>query len=176
MQLKNFRPVLPGLVAVLLQSCESMNVQHIEPLRTRLLGSSQLKVTEACLGTMTFGLQNTEAEAHAQLDFAVKERGVNFIDTAEMYPTPNSAPGWEPGRSEEIVGTWLAANRQLRHQLVIATKVIGYSRESPVAANREVNPNNSALPDARLDRTSVLVACDASLRRLQARPVLLTTQ
>ena len=59
--------------------------------RTRRLGSSQLVVTEACLGTMTYGLQNSEAEAHAQLDLAVDEHGINFLDCAEMYPTPNSA-------------------------------------------------------------------------------------
>ena len=58
-------------------------------LRTRLLGSSSLRVTEACLGTMTYGLQNTAAEAYAQLDFAVHERGVNFIDTAEMFVLPS---------------------------------------------------------------------------------------
>ena len=62
--------------------------------KCRPLGSSGLMVTEVCLGTMTFGIQNTEEDAHAQLDYAVKERGVNFIDTAEMYPVPSSAiPG-----------------------------------------------------------------------------------
>jgi len=60
---------------------------------------------QVCLGTMTWGVQNSEAEAHAQLDYAVG-RGVNFIDTAEMYPVPSSAPGWKPGRTEEIIGTW----------------------------------------------------------------------
>ena len=60
--------------------------------RTRRLGSSQLVVTEACLGTMTWGVQNTEAEAHEQLDFALKERGVTMVDTAELYPVPLTAP------------------------------------------------------------------------------------
>ena len=71
--------------------------------KCRPLGSSGLMVTEVCLGTMTFGIQNTEEDAHAQLDYAVKERGVNFIDTAEMYPVPSSAAGWKPGTTEEYL-------------------------------------------------------------------------
>jgi aryl-alcohol dehydrogenase-like predicted oxidoreductase len=63
-------------------------VSHL-PLRQ--LGNSSLKVTEICLGTMTWGIQNSEAEAHAQMDYAVKERGINFVDTAEMYPVPTTA-------------------------------------------------------------------------------------
>ena len=70
--------------------------------RTRRLGSSQLVVTEACLGTMTWGVQNTEAEAHEQLDFALKERGVTMVDTAELYPVPLTAPEWQAGRTEEF--------------------------------------------------------------------------
>ena len=73
------------------------------------MGNSDVMVTEVCLGTMTWGVQNTEAEAHEQLDYAIKDRGVNFIDTAEMYPS-SSAPGWRPGRTEEYIGTWLAKN------------------------------------------------------------------
>ena len=61
-------------------------------LRMRNLGSSTLRVTEACLGTMTWGVQNTESEAHEQLDYAIKERGINFIDTAELYPVPLTVP------------------------------------------------------------------------------------
>lgn len=56
-----------------------------QALKTRKLGSSDLVVTEVCLGTMTYGVQNDEADAHAQLDYAIKERGVNFIDTAGMF-------------------------------------------------------------------------------------------
>ena len=56
----------------------------VEPLKTRQLGSSSLRVTEACLGTMTWGIQNSEEDGHAQLDYAIKERGVNFVDTAEL--------------------------------------------------------------------------------------------
>ena len=105
-----------------------------EPLHTRLLGSSSLRVTEACLGTMTWGVQNSEAEAHAQLDYAIKERGINFIDTAELYPVPLTSPKWRAGRTEEFIGTWLAANPGLRQQIVLATKIAGYQRESLVAS------------------------------------------
>ena len=63
------------------------------PMRMRYLGSSSLHVTEACLGTMTFGVQNSEAEAHEQLDYALKKRGINMVDTAEMYPVPSSDQG-----------------------------------------------------------------------------------
>ena len=87
----------------------------------RNLGSSSLLVTEACLGTMTWGVQNTEAEAHEQLDYAIKERGVNFVDTAELYPVPVNAPEWQAGRTEEFIGTWLAANPEWRSKIVLAT-------------------------------------------------------
>lgn len=122
------------------------------------------QVSEVCLGTMTFGVQNTEAEGHEQIEYAL-ERGVNFIDTAEMYPVPSSAPGWKPGRTEEIIGTWLAKNPDMRKDVIIATKVAGFSRNSETAANRTVPPGEPK--DARLDRESILAACDASLRRLQ---------
>ena len=78
-----------------------MSVANKLPLRQ--LGTSGLHVTPVCLGSMTWGMQNSEKEAHAQLDYAIKERGVNFIDTAEMYPVPSSAPGWAPGRTEEYI-------------------------------------------------------------------------
>ena len=83
-----------------------------------LLGRSEQRVSKICLGTMTFGEQNTEAEAHLQLDFAVNE-GINFIDTAEMYPIPASKDTY--GRTEEMVGSWLK-DRGNRDKLVIASK------------------------------------------------------
>ena len=86
------------------------------------LGQSGLTVSELCLGTMTWGSQNTEAEGHAQADLAL-ERGVTFWDTAEMYPV-NPVRAETVGRTEEIIGTWLAA-RGGRSRLVIATKVTG---------------------------------------------------
>ncbi len=88
-----------------------------------LLGNSDLRVSRVGLGTMTFGQQNSEAEAHAQLDFAF-ERGVNFIDTAEMYPVP--ARPETSGLTERYVGTWLA--RQPRDRVVLASKATGPAR------------------------------------------------
>jgi aryl-alcohol dehydrogenase-like predicted oxidoreductase len=78
-------------------------------MRHRELPGTTLVVSEVCLGTMTWGQQNTEAEAHAQLDRAIA-LGVNFIDTAEMYPVPPDAA--TQGRTEQYVGTWLARQRR----------------------------------------------------------------
>ena len=117
-----------------------------------------------CLGTMTWGVQNNEQDAHAQLDYAVKERGVNFIDTAEMYPVPMSDPSWQPGTTEEYIGTWLRANPTIRSQVVIATKIAGYGASAKIVNNRDGGDGDAI---ARLDKASVLQACDASLRRLQ---------
>ena len=93
-------------------------------MRYSKLGRTDVSVSRVCLGTMTFGEQNTEAEAHAQLDHAV-DAGVNFIDTAEMYPVPPRAE--TQGRTEDYIGSWLKA-RGGRDKLVIATKVAGPAR------------------------------------------------
>ena len=90
-------------------------------MQYRKLGNTGIDVSALCLGSMTWGQQNTEAEAHQQLDLAM-EAGVNFIDTAEMYPPPGSAE--TQGRSEEILGNWLARTGQREH-LILATKVTG---------------------------------------------------
>ena len=87
----------------------------------RTLGDTGVRVSAVCLGTMTWGEQNTEAEAHRQLDYAL-DRGVNFVDTAEMYPVPPR--GETQGRTEAYIGSWLAA-RGGRNDLVLATKVSG---------------------------------------------------
>lgn len=92
-------------------------------MQYRPLGRTGLKVSALCLGTMTFGQQNTEAEGHAQLDYAV-ENGINFIDTAELYSIP---PRPEThGSTERIVGSWMRA-RGNRHHVILATKVAGRS-------------------------------------------------
>jgi aryl-alcohol dehydrogenase-like predicted oxidoreductase len=114
---------------------------------------------------MTFGVQNSEEEGHAQLDYAIKERGVNFIDTAEMYPVPASAPEWKPGATEKIIGTWIKKNPEFRKNIIIATKVSGYNASSDTASNRTIPPTE-AIP-ARLDGNSIKMACNASLLRLQ---------
>ena len=86
------------------------------------LGRSDIKVSEICLGSMTWGSQNSESEAHGQLDYATGE-GVNFIDTAEMYPTtPISAE--TAGLTEQLICSWLK-NHPKRDDLIIATKATG---------------------------------------------------
>ncbi len=90
------------------------------------LSNSDLKISTICLGTMTFGNQNSEAESHAQLDYAV-ERGINFIDTAEMYPIGGNAQ--IVGSTERHIGTWLhKIGSSERQKLVVATKIAGPHR------------------------------------------------
>src|SRR3954464_8922021 len=93
-------------------------------MKTTRLGATDLDVSIICLGTMTWGQQNTEAEAHAQLDYAMAH-GVNFVDTAEMYPVPTRAD--TQGRTETFVGTWL--ERQPRDKVILASKVAGPARQ-----------------------------------------------
>ena len=116
------------------------------------LGNSDIDVSKICLGTMTFGEQNNEAEGHAQLDYAL-EQGVNFIDTAEMYPVPPQAE--TQGATEAIIGNWLN-RRGKRDDLIIASKAAGpgdwinYIRGGP-----------------RLTRKHLESAIETSLQRLQ---------
>lgn len=117
----------------------------------RFLGHTRLKVSALSLGTMTFGEQNSEAEAHAQLDFAVA-RGINFIDTAEMYPVPPRAETVH--RTEIYLGNWL--KHQLRDRLVIASKIAGPARGFGWIRN-----------GPRITRQQLYAAVDASLSRLQ---------
>ena len=87
----------------------------------RRLGRSDIEVSALCLGTMTWGVQNSEAEAFEQMDYAVSQ-GINFFDTAEMYPVKQSAETY--GRTEEIIGNWIAA-RNCRDKIIVATKIVG---------------------------------------------------
>ena len=119
----------------------------------RELGNTGLRVSVICLGTMTWGEQNTEVEAHKQLDAAL-DAGVNFIDTAEMYPVPPKAETY--GRTERYIGTWLKA-RGNRDQVILASKVM--SRSDDLRYVRD--------GDNRLDRKNIEAAIDASLERLQ---------
>ena len=133
----------------------------------RALGGSDLLVSEACLGTMTWGVQNDQADAFAQLDYA-RSKGCNFIDTAELYPVPLTAPEWKAGNTELILGKYLQTiGSAERDELVIASKIAGFFPNSPVAAERTVPPTTDPAPDCRLDRDSVRQATDASLRRLK---------
>ena len=92
-------------------------------MQKRPLGRTDMEVSVLCLGSMLWGTKNSEAEGHAQIDHAI-ERGVNFIDTAEMYPV-NPVSAETVGGSEEVIGTWLAANPAKREGLIIATKHSG---------------------------------------------------
>jgi len=120
-------------------------------MELRRLGESDLQVSALSLGTMTFGEQNSEADAHEQLDLAVS-RGVNFIDSAEMYPVPPRAE--TQGRTESHIGTWL--KHQPRDKLIVATKITGPSRGFAWIRN-----------GPRVDRRNLEAAIDGSLKRLQ---------
>lgn len=122
-------------------------------MKYTVLANTQLKVSEICLGTMTFGNQNSEAEAHWQLDYAV-ERGINFIDTAEMYPIGGNEHIF--GSTERFIGTWLAKNKHKRDQLVVATKIAG--------PNRGMSYIRQPLD---FSKKSLQEAVDLSLRNLQ---------
>lgn len=124
-------------------------------MEKRQLGNTDLQVSKICLGTMTFGEQNSEAEGFEQLDYALAN-GVNFIDCAEMYPVPPKPETY--GQTEAIIGNWLAA-RGNREQVVVASKVTGRS-----AANSGVGHIRGG---PRLSREQVLQACDDSLVRLK---------
>ena len=113
------------------------------------LGRTGLMVSEICLGTMTWGSQNTEAEGHAQIDLAL-DRGVNFLDTAEMYPV-NPVRAETVGRTEEIVGSYLA-RRGRRDDLVIATKITGNGSDA-IPGGVPISPERlRAAVDASLSR------------------------
>lgn len=116
------------------------------------LGRTGLTVSEYCLGTMTWGNRNTEAEGHAQIDLAL-DHGVNFLDTAEMYPT-NPMAAETVGATESVIGAWLAA-RGARDRLVIATKVTGQGS----AIVRDGAPITPA---------TLRLALEGSLRRLRS--------
>jgi aryl-alcohol dehydrogenase-like predicted oxidoreductase len=117
------------------------------------LGQSELRVTPICLGTMTFGEQVDEPTSHAIIDRAL-ERGVNFIDTAEMYSVPPRAETF--GATETIIGNWFAKHPGGRDKLVLATKVAGPSRGMPWV--RE---------SGGLTANDIIASCEGSLRRLK---------
>ncbi|MDP3605185.1 MAG: aldo/keto reductase, partial [Polaromonas sp.] len=118
------------------------------------LGNSALQVTPICLGTMTFGEQVDEPTAHAILDRSL-ERGVNFLDAAEMYSVPARAETF--GATETIIGNWFASRPGARSKMVVATKVAGPARGMDWIRNGS--------PD--LTAKDIVQACEDSLRRLQ---------
>lgn len=116
-----------------------------------VLGSSGVQVSRVCLGSMTWGIQNTQEQANEQIEYALSQ-GVNFIDTAELYPVPPS--GEKYGDTERIIGCWLAQNSTRRKDIILASKIAG-----------------PGLPylrgGAKISGESVIEAVDASLKRLQ---------
>jgi len=123
-------------------------------MERRPIGRTGMHAAVIGLGTMTWGSRNTEAEGHAQIDRALAA-GVNLLDAAEMYPVPPSAE--THGRTEEIIGSWLAADPSRRDRVVIASKVTGPADRFPYL--RDGNP--------RLDRKNIVAAAEASLKRLR---------
>lgn len=119
-------------------------------MKMNKLGRTDVTVSEICLGTMTWGKQNTEADGHAQMDYAL-EQGINFFDTAEMYAVPPDASTY--GKTEEIIGSWFAKTGK-RDQVVLASKVAGGGRPW-VRGGRGI------------DGPSVREAVEGSLRRLR---------
>lgn len=122
-------------------------------MKTRPLGDSGIDIPIITLGTMTWGQQNTESEAHEQLDYAVDERGLYFLDTAEFYPVPPEKS--KQGRTETYIGNWLK-KRGKRDDLVIASKV---SPSSLIRTRPQSDP-------PRLDRKHIRLAIEGTLKRL----------
>ncbi|MEO8202541.1 MAG: aldo/keto reductase [Betaproteobacteria bacterium] len=122
-------------------------------MNKKQLSDSGLEVTEFCLGTMTWGQQNSEAEGHAQLDWTLAN-GINFVDTAEMYPVPPKKE--TQGRTESIVGSWLGRNSSKRGRIVLASKIAGPGRRDWIR-NGETHVSKKTIP----------WAIDDSLKRLQ---------
>jgi len=119
----------------------------------RLLANSGIKVSQICLGTMTWGNQNSQSEAFEQLDYAL-DQGINFIDTAELYPVPPEAETY--GATETIIGNWLKQTKK-RNDIILASKVCGPTAWCPHIRKGE----------ARLDRKNIFSAVEGSLQRLQ---------
>jgi aryl-alcohol dehydrogenase-like predicted oxidoreductase len=130
----------------------SRSVSEEKNMRFHQLGDSELRVSEICLGTMTWGQQNTQKEAHDQLSYALAQ-GINFVDAAEMYPVPTRAE--TQGATESILGEWLAT--QPRDKVIVATKIAASGRPIQWVRNGSLAVN----------RSNVQTAVDSSLRRLK---------
>jgi len=121
-------------------------------MKYTLLGTTDLKVSKICLGTMTWGRQNTLEEGHEQMDYAL-EQGVNFWDTAELYPVPAQPETYAD--TERIIGKWFAKNKNKRQEVILASKIAG-----PAEFTKHIRTTGFS-PD------SIPSAVDASLKRLQ---------
>lgn len=123
-------------------------------MEQRRLGRTDMHVSSLCLGTMTFGEQNTEAEGHAQMDYAF-EKGINFFDAAELYPIPSNRE--TQGRTERIIGTWFEKTGH-REKVVMATKVVGRTVMDWFRENGQTG---------ELSRGQIEFAVDRSLKNLK---------
>jgi len=130
-------------------------------LEKNYLGSSEIDISSLGIGTMTYGEQNTEAEAFAQLDCAI-HHGVNLIDTAEMYPVPPQEKTFT--RTEQIIGNWIQS-RKSRQNIVLATKVVGPTLESRAMGNYIRDGVN------HLSSKNIKSALEGSLRRLNTETI-----
>ena len=119
-------------------------------MKYKKLANTELEVSLICLGTMTYGEQNNEKEAHEQLDYSI-DKGINFIDTAEMYAIPQREE--TQGKTEQIIGNWLS-KRHDREKIILATKVAGPGMEYLRGGSS-------------LSKKHILQAVDGSLKRLQ---------
>lgn len=141
-----------GVFSAAVQFINLQSPMKNRTMKYNKLGDSGLSVSEICLGTMTYGQQNTIEDAGKQLDYAIAE-GINFIDTAEMYPVPGRSE--TQGKTEEYIGDWLV--KQQRDKLIIATKIAGPSPNFDWIRGK----NN------KVDRPNIQQAIEDSLRRLQ---------
>src|SRR5210317_595326 len=116
------------------------------------LPDTDIEVSKICLGTMTWGRQNSEAEGHAQMDYAV-EHGVNFFDTAELYPVPPRKE--EQGDTEKFIGTWFKKTGN-RKNVILASKIAG-----PAEFTQHVRTDKS------FSKRTIDTAIEGSLKRLQ---------
>ncbi|MBL4802330.1 MAG: aldo/keto reductase [Emcibacter sp.] len=123
-------------------------------MRYNKLGRTDLKVSNICLGTMTWGEQNTEQDAGAQMDYAV-DQGINFFDTAELYPVPRRKETF--GFTEQYIGNWMAA-RGGRDKIILGTKIVGRSGMDWFRSSANIT---------RLNREQITEALEQSLRRLK---------
>ena len=116
------------------------------------LPDTDIKVSKICLGTMTWGCQNNEAEGHAQMDYAL-ERGINFFDTAELYPVPPRQE--EQGDTERFIGTWFKKKGN-REKVILASKIAG-----PSSFTQHIRT------DKNFSKKTIDTAIEGSLKRLQ---------
>jgi aryl-alcohol dehydrogenase-like predicted oxidoreductase len=130
----------------------------------RFLPSTDILVSQLCLGTMMFGDQVNEKQAFAQLDAATKKFGINFIDTAEIYPSPAAESSC--GDSELIIGKWLQKSQTKRSDVVISTKICGFSNEITWCSRDRSDLGPDDFQGTELSEKQIFAAVDAQLKRL----------